>query len=224
VISVSSLRLDRLREAARDLRFLLNRGYPKERATDFAAGRYLLRRPERNAIYRSVFSDRAIRATRAKRVGPHAMRNRATSVDGFNVINTLLSIQAGGPLILCDDGVVRDITAVHGRFRLTPQALEAAVEMVETLRSLGVSRAMVYYDAQISRSGDMASATRSIMEERGLNGLCSTQRSVDHAIAKDRGVAVTSDSAILARVDSFFDLPAYLAKKRSQSRLVISIS
>ena len=224
MISVSSLRLDRLREAARDLRFLLNRGYRKERSTDFAAGRYLLRRPERNAIYRSVFSDRAIRDTRRKRVGPHAMRDRAASVDGFNVINTLLSIQAGGPLILCDDRVVRDITAVHGRFRFTPQALEAAVDLVETLRSLGVSRATVYYDAQISRSGDMAAATRSIMEERGLNGLCSTERSVDHASAKDRGVAVTSDSAILARVNYFFDLPAYVVRKRCLSRLVVSIS
>jgi len=224
VISMSSLRLDRLREAARDLRFLLNRGYPKERATDFVAGKHLLRRPERNAIYRSVFSDRAIRATRGKKVSARAMRDRAASVDGFNVINTLLSIQAGGPLILCDDKVVRDIAAVHGKFRFSPQALETAVGMVETLRSLKVSKAMVYYDAQISRSGDMASATRSIMEERGLKGLCSTNGSVDHAITRDGGVAVTSDSAILARVNYFFDLPAYVVRRRSLNRLIVSIS
>lgn len=224
MILLSSLRLDRLREAARDLRFLLNRGYPKERATGFVAGKYLLRRSERNAIYRSVFSDRAVEAVKEKRVSASAMRNRAASVDGFNVVNTLLSVQAGGPLILCDDGVVRDIAAVHGRFRFSSQAREAAAGMVEALRSLRVSKAMVYYDAQISRSGDIASATRSIMEERELSGLCSTKRSVDHTIARDRGVAVTSDSAILARIDSFFDLPAHVVKKRSLARVILSIS
>lgn len=223
MIHVSSLRLDRLREAATDLRFLLNRGYAKERATDFVAGRYLLRRSERNATYRSVFSDRDIRSTRGKRVSPRAMKDQAASVDGFNVVNTLLSIKAGGPLILCDDGIIRDIAAVHGRFRFSSQVLDAVEEMVETLRSLAVSTATVYYDAQISRSGDLASATRSAMEERGLKGLCSTKQSADHAIARDPGVAVTSDSAILARVDSFFDLPAYVVKKRSLNELIISI-
>ena len=223
MIHVSSLRLDRLREAAGDLRFLLNRGYSKERATEFVAGRYLLRRSERNAVYRSVFSDRDIRSTKGKRISPRAMKDQAASVDGFNVVNTLLSINAGGPLILCDDGILRDIAAVHRRFRFSSQALEAVVVMVETLRSLEVSAATVYYDAQISRSGDMASATRSVMEERGLKGLCSTKQSVDHAIAKNQGVAVTSDSAILARVNSFFDLPAHVAKKRSLNELIISI-
>lgn len=220
---VSSLRLDRLREAANDLRFLLNRGYAKERATDFVARRYLLRRSERNAIYRSVFSDRDTRSTRGKRMRPRAMKDQDANVDGFNVVNTLLSIKAGGPLILCDDGIIRDIAAVHRRFRFSSQAVDAVVEMTETLGSLAVSTAAVYYDAQISRSGDLASVTRSVMEERGLKGLCSTKQSVDHVIARGPGVAVTSDSAILARVDSFFDLPAYVVKKRSLNELIISI-
>jgi len=208
------IRISVLREARKDLKYLLNRGYNKPSALKLVGDRYQLNKPERSILFRSVFSNREAEIIRSKRVSVSELRGRKLLVDGFNVLNTVEEILRGGPLILCDDGVLRDFAEVHSKYRFSEQTEEALKLILDFLKKAGVSEVEIIYESQISRSGEVAALTRRIMTEQGIDGAARTAKTVDSILSKSRDVIATSDSAILLRCRSFIDLPGSLEISR----------
>ncbi|MCL7387520.1 MAG: DUF434 domain-containing protein [Thaumarchaeota archaeon] len=211
---------DRLIMAIEDMRYLLDRGYKRESAVNFVASRYLLDRMGRSILYRCVYSSEDAKRIKEKAASPDELKGSRVVVDGFNVLNTLQSFMNGKLLVLCDDGIVRDISEVHGEFRPTSMTEELIRLAVKTLKELEVADASFYYESQISKSGEISALTRRILQEEGVNGLVETEKCVDSALIRDKRIVITSDSVVLHRADKFFDLAGYIILREKPSNLV----
>ncbi|MDW7986227.1 MAG: DUF434 domain-containing protein [Nitrososphaerota archaeon] len=224
MLSKISPRLRVLREAAEDLRYLLNRGYNKETVLRLVGDRYLLDREERLVLYRSVYSMDEVEQIKKKRMEERMLQDQKVLVDGFNVLNTIEAALRGDELILCDDGIIRDFSQVYGKYRLTQQTLTSLSLMIEALKTLKVSEALVLYESQISKSGEIAKKTREIIREKEIDGDAETSKTVDSILSRSERIVCTSDSAILLRCKSYFDLAGYIITSRIKNTQILSLS
>ncbi|MEM1583211.1 MAG: DUF434 domain-containing protein [Nitrososphaerota archaeon] len=203
-------RLEILREAAVDIRYLLERGYRKESVLRFVGDKYQLDKDERLILYRSIHSRSEVECIRKKMLEPSRIANEEAWVDGFNVLNTVEAALKMDLLVICDDGVVRDFSQVYGKYRLSPLTSYSLKLVLEELKILNASYVRVLYDSQISRSGEAAEMTREIIFSLGLRGDAETVKTVDSLLSKTDAIVCTSDSIILSACKRFFDLAGYI--------------
>ena len=200
---------DRVKNAIRDYRYLLNRGYPRSASLNLVSARYMLSREERMLLYRCVHPDREAKLVRAKLVEPPEIEGQPLIVDGYNVVLTIRAWVKGDSVYLCDDGVVRDLSGVHGKVRYDDAFQKALEEMLYSASLLKPGRLEVFYDKQVSKSGELAATTRRLLSDLGLEGVAATSDRNDTRIIGAPGVVSSSDIVILTQVSRIFDLAGY---------------
>jgi len=196
------LRLDRLRGALLDAFVLLSRGYPRKPVLDLVYAKWGLNRWERLAVYHCSHGVETIRRVRSM---TRCYTRAWYSVDGYNVGVSLVCMDRGVPVLLCPDGYIRD---VMGGWKPRPEELlDPLADYIHSLEESLSSRAVVYLDARVSRSGELASMLR----RRGV--LAATSRTTDKSVllsAARRGYTpVTSDIVVLERVGGCNHLTHY---------------
>ena len=201
-----------MKEARKDLRYLLDRGYNKSPALKLVGDRYQLDRGERLILYRSVYSSKEVETISLKSVQPSGLKGEELWIDGFNVLNTVEAALRGEPLLICDDGVLRDFSEVYGKYKISTNTQKALKLIAQALKNLSISKVKILLESQISRSGEIAAEARRILSKHGLEGIAETTKSVDSQLSKTTSIVATSDSAILLRCKKFFDLSAYIIK------------
>lgn len=208
------IRKNILKEAAYDLRFLLNRGYRKKNALTFVSNKYLLHLNERNYLARSIFSSSKSSSRMEKIIDISLIEGQILLVDGYNVLITVESLCRDDYnfLILCDDGIIRDLNAVFGKYKFnenTERALKNIITLIKEYKPLKVK---FFFDKQVSFSGKLANLTEEIIHYYGLKGEAVLSKNVDFEIIKvansQRGIVATSDSIIMDKVDKIVDLPS----------------
>ncbi len=203
-------RLDVLREARVDLKFLLNRGYNRSSALKLVGDKYQLDKTERSILFRSVFSDEEASVIRSKMIGLDKIRGDELWIDGFNLVNTVETVLRGEYLISCDDGVLRDISEIHSKYKLSDLTKKSLRHIIDLLKKADVAYVLFLFESQISRSGEIAAMTRRLLESAGIRGNARTTRSVDSALIKSKKTVASSDSAVLLKCKRFIDLVKYL--------------
>ena len=216
-------RLEVLREAAVDLRYLLDRGYRKESALKLVGDKYQLDKSERLVLYRSTYSKNEIKHAKGKMLGSSMITGKDLWIDGFNVLNTVEAALKGELLILCDDGVVRDFSQVYGRYRFSQLTLSSLQLIMGELKNLRPSHVRVFYDSQISKSGEIAKMTREVISNLGLMGDAETTKTVDSILSKTDAVVCTSDSVILSACRYVFDLAGYIITSRIDNAVILTL-
>ena len=220
---MSLIDLERLRmlsEARKDLKYLLDRGYNRSSALKLIGDRRQLSRSERSILYRSVYSRADAEAIASKRVKAGELIDAEVWADGFNILNTVEAMLRGDPIILSDDGVLRDFSEIHGKYRLTQNTHNALNLIVEGLKELRVAQAWIIFESQISRSGEIAAYTRKLLDKAGLRGGSMAMKAVDSELIRSGEVVLSSDSAILLRCKKFFDISAYMIRKLSSVKII----
>lgn len=210
----------RLDNAIGDFRYLLSRGYRRERAIEIVGERYLLGQNNRLILYRAVYDDETADLHRQKMVMPEVVLEEKLSVDGYNVLITVESMLRKKPLILCDDGFVRDISGIHGKHRLSSYSEHALSLMMRLLTELQPSEVRFYYDQQVSRSGELAALTRGLLDRFTLDGNAETARQADNAALGFGDVLATSDTVLIERGERLFDLAAEVARRSSPTQIL----
>jgi len=203
-------RLDVLREARRDLRYLLDRGYNKSSALKLVGDKYQLNKIERSILFRSVYSQKEVETIKSKRAALSELEEGELWIDGFNVLNTVEAILRGDYVILCDDGVIRDFSEVHSKYKITELTEKAIANIAQFLKSVKVYQAVILFEEQISKSGELAALARKLMTEAEIKCTAKTTKTVDSDLIKSGRIIATSDSAILLRCRKFIDLPSHL--------------
>lgn len=203
-------RLEILREAAVDIRYLLDRGYRKESVLKFVGDKHQLDKNERLILYRSIHSRDEVESVKKKMLEPSKIVDKDVWVDGFNVLNTVEAALKGALLVICDDRVVRDFSQVYGRYKISPLTSSSLKLILEELKTLSPSHVRVLYDSHISKSGEVAKMTREIISSLALRGDAETVKTVDSILSKTDGVVCTSDSVILSECRHFFDIAGYI--------------
>lgn len=195
-----------IRNAAKDFRYLLARRYPRKQALELVGNRYQLSSDQRHLLHRAVFSREEALFRRAKRVPLRKLRGRPLAIDGHNVIITVEAFLAGRPLILGDDGFIRDISGLSRNFRPSKWTKEALALIFALLKKGRPSNTLFLFDAPISRSGELARKVREGMAKQSLPGEALAVPVPERILLGFHGVVATSDTAIIDRCEEIFDL------------------
>ena len=203
--------------AAEDLKYLLDRSYPKTTGLNLVVNHYKLDKDERNFLVRYVFSEKDIKNHRSRLVPIEKIMGQDIVVDAYNVLIISENILARKKIVEGMDGFVRDQAAVFSHYRFDERSKKAVRRIIEILAGYKPKSVLFILDSQMSRSGELAAFIRDEMKKRMVAGNALTKKRADGEIKKLNRLTLTSDSAIIERVDLVVDLGRTLLKKGSFS-------
>jgi len=213
----STVRTDKfkdLQKAAKDFRYLLNRGYARKTSLELVGNRYGLTFDERHLLHRGVFSDSDSQSRRRKIIPIKAIKNKDLAVDGHNILITVEAGLSGRPLILADDGFIRDISGLSGSFKKT-EVTEKTLEWIVTfLKKCRPRHTLFLFDAPISKSGILAKELRTLLKKESLSGDALAMKVPEKTLIGFQGVIATSDTAIIDRSKRVVDLAGDIIRMR----------
>jgi hypothetical protein len=210
-------------EAAADMSWLLTRGYSGVGALKLVGDRYQLSARQRTAVARSACSDQDLARRRAHQVGPEAIGGQLLWIDGYNVLTTVEAALAGGVLLACRDGAMRDMASMHGSYRKVTETLAALELLGETAALLGIAACVWYLDRPVSNSGRLKTVMAALASERGWNWSIELVANPDPVLSQTDQIAATADSAILDRCRAWFNFGRETVARRVPEASVIAL-
>lgn len=207
-------KFEHLQNASEDFRYLLNRRYPRKAALELVGNRYGLTFDERHLLHRGIFSSKDSRARRKKKISIQEVRNKDLAIDGHNVLITIEAALSGRPLVLADDGFIRDISGLSGSFKKTKRTEEAIQFILRALKKWKPHRTLFLLDAPISMSGRLAEEIRDRLKRENLLGDAMAVKVPEKILIGFPGIIATSDTDIIDRSKKVLDLAGYVITKR----------
>src|SRR4030042_6852356 len=135
--TIDEFKYQDLKKAAEDFRYLLNHEYPRKAALELVGNRYGLNFDQRHLLHRGVFSGADSGSRQKKIISTKEVENKDLAIDGHNVIITIEAGIKGWPLILGDDGFIRDISGISGSFKKTEttgKAIQFIINVIKRIR------------------------------------------------------------------------------------------
>lgn len=216
----SHINLERLRSAAADFRYLLQKGYPRVASLTLVGNRYDLTYTARQLLHRGVFDPAEAERRRNKLILLAALGGRRLGLDGHNVLITLECGLRGLPLVAGDDGFIRDVGEVSGSYRTSAITDAALIMLAQYLREHRPGPMMVWYDAPLSRSGELASRTRAIFRHYHLAGDARTAAVPEKCLIAFDGPVATSDSALIDQVGTAVDVAGEIIRQWPGTQII----
>lgn len=119
-------------------------------------------------------------------------------------------------MVMCDDGVLRDLKAVFGKYKINSTTENALNNIMNILSPHNPAYVYFFYDSPVSKSGELARITKSIIQIHKLDGCAVTNKHVDFELVKQSkrygGIIATSDGPIIDRVKNVLDIPNQICK------------
>ena len=203
-----------LQDPANDLRYLLNRGYPRKAALELVGNRYGLIFDQRHLLHRGVFSGAEAKSRRRKLLRLRELHDQPLAIDGHNVLITIEAGLSGSPLIMADDGFLRDISGISGNFKKTSNTEHAIRLVLQTLRKAKPRDVLFLFDSPISKSGSLAQEVRALLSQERFSGDAQAMKVPEQVLMGFRGIVATSDTAIIDESEKAFDLAGFILKQK----------
>ncbi|MFZ2410247.1 MAG: DUF434 domain-containing protein [Candidatus Methanoperedens sp.] len=182
--------------AASDIRYLLERGYPQKAVVLFVCNHYRLGEESRRLLSRTVIAKAVSEKRQSKFLPCEEIEGNNIIIDGYNIIIGMESILLK-KAFLCDDGVIRDMRGVFRNFNVSKNT-EHAIELIfRFLKENNPTDICFLLDSQISKSGVFARSLREKMCNYGLKGNAKTSKHVDYDLKISRDVVASSDGVII---------------------------
>jgi len=197
-----------LREAVKDLSYLLGRGYAEKAAQKIVGDHYQLDVRQRRAVLGASCPATALARRSSHRLGAEALAGQTICLDGYNVLIGAESALSGGILVRGCDGAIRDLASVHGSYRKVEETSKAIALIGRVLEKLGVAQAHWYFDAPVSNSGRLKTFIEDAAAQAGWPWHVELAPNPDRVLAASDGVVATSDSWILDRSERWVNLGA----------------
>lgn len=192
--------------AAQELQFLLNRGYDIKSASTFIGNHYLFSERQRLALARITSPEASLQERWEKEL---AQAPDELVIDGFNTIVTLEVALSGSLLLEGMDGTIRDLAGLRGTYRIVDKTVRAVDLLLGRIERLGVKRAVIYLDQQVSNSGRLRALLLDKAEKRAIEIDVILHQNVDGQLSA-MGQVVTSDAIILDECKSWYNFNRYL--------------
>ena len=216
--------LHRLHDAVYEFCWLLNRGYARHSVIQLVGDHHQLAKRQRLAISRAACSTNNRELRQAKCLPIEQIEDRQLVIDGFNLIISVETAIAGGLLLRCCDGCIRDIASIHGTYRQVHETRQAIELIGNVLQSFSPASVLWLFDKPVSNSGRLAEMVRDIAKIYSWNWRAELIENPDQAIRSSRNIAITSDSAILDGGVQWVNLVAYLITHYFQDAWLIDFS
>ena len=212
-----------LRAAVHDLAWLLSRGYAQPGALKLVGDRYNLEARQRMALMRATCSDEALVRRGSTRLDVVDLNNQPLLIDGYNVLTTVEAALAGGVLLLCRDGTLRDVASMHGSFRKVEETIPALELVGEVAAEIGIDQCTWYLDSPVANSGRLKQIILERAAERGWNWTVDIVIDPDAVLSKSDQIIATADSVILDRCKRWFALASAVVTRRVPDALILDL-
>jgi hypothetical protein len=210
-----------LRDAARDLCWLLDHGYASHSATELVGNRHNLTSRQRMAVSRCASSVEAAQHRQQLQLPPAAIRGRELWLDGYNVLTVLESALSGGVVLLGRDGCCRDIAGIHRRYRKVNETIPVLRMIGETAADWGVMCCRWWLDKPVSNSGRLKALIQDRATAAGWNMTVELVFNPDKILWESEHVIASSDGVVLDRCRQWVNLTRHVITERiPQARLV----
>ena len=201
-------------EAAKDYRYLLDRGYGQKVSLDLVTSRYLLTREERALLLRCIHRTSDYLSIRDKLIND--LKGYDLVIDGYNTILTVVSALEGRHLYLCDDCIVRDLRSSYVK-DFTTKLINTAIAIIrDYLSMLKPSSVTIILDRNVSWSGKHAEIIKSLMPSANVR----LARKADIEVIGSTSVVSSSDFVILERVKYVYDLAGNIVLKNFPNNII----
>ncbi|MCX7822477.1 MAG: DUF434 domain-containing protein [Syntrophobacterales bacterium] len=217
-------RKDILVIASFDFYFLQNRDYPRERSLEMVGNRYNLTASERNILRRGVFGSKDALTRQGKRTHLASSRYKTLTIDGHNVHITVESALLERLILKGNDGALRDIAEISGSFRLTEVSLFAAELICRFLEPYDIAEVFIYFDAPVSKSGELAKIYNELFRKYGIRGKALTVQVPERSFPYQESIIASSDSAVIDKAYEWIDLASMVINKEKSVRPFIDFS
>lgn len=212
-----------LRTAARELAWLLDRGYPSLPTLALVGDRHALDARARLALQRSVCGEALATARRAKRAALGEVAGAALEIDAFNLLVTLEVALCRGPVLLGSEGAYRDLAGLRGSYKLLDETERALALLGAVLRGRGVRACRWWVDAPVSNAGTLAGRLRAFHAELGVEGEATLVRDADPELA-GRAYVASSDARVIDESSSWVDLAGAVLATIEPAPWVVTLS
>jgi hypothetical protein len=196
-----------------DIRYLLERGYPRAGAITYVCNHYRLDINTRQVFGRVIYTDRVAHARKNKTIECSELAGKELCVDGYNVLIGVESALKGEPVYLCDDGFIRDTRGVFRNYRCSEVTVIAVDSILGQLSHCAPGKVEFLFDSQISKSGEMAKWVSDRMGKASINGTASTSRHVDYDLKHCRMFVATSDGTIIDAVNNVVNIQVWVLEE-----------
>ncbi|VVB92181.1 Uncharacterised protein [uncultured archaeon] len=185
-----------LKDAATDIRYLLDRGYPQKGVIGFVCDHYRLDEESRHILSRTILSQEVSGKRRAKFLPCESIKGNNIIIDGYNIIIGMESILEK-KAYFCDDGVIRDTRGVFRSFKISNNAEKAIGLIMLFLKEMNPAYVVFLLDSQISKSGLLAKMLRETISYYGFKGDAKTSKHVDFDLKNSEDIVASSDGVII---------------------------
>ncbi len=185
---------NKLTSAGKDIRYLMNQGYPVSGTSVFVGNHYLLSERQRMALLRWAATEDAINLRKSREITD--LRDRVLHIDGFNILITLEVILSGSPVFRCLDGTIRDLAGLRGTYHPIDKTITALRLLGGFFEREEVKEVIFYLDAPVSNSGRLKVLILEELEKFSFSTQVFVINEVDK-ILKTKECVATSDSIIL---------------------------
>jgi hypothetical protein len=206
--------------AAQDFRYLLGKGYPRQASLVLVGNRYDLPWAARQILQRGVFNPEVAGRRRLKLWPVRTLGGRPLALDGHNVVITLECALRGVPVMAADDGFIRDIGQISHKFRPSAMTEQALLRLSRYLAAHEVGPVTFWYDAPMSRSGDLAATTRRIMHSLRLSGDAHAVSVPEKMLLEYKGAIGSSDTYLIDRCELMVDVAGEIIREMPGVRIV----
>ncbi len=209
-------------EAAKDYKYLLNRGYSQKASLDLITSRYVLSSSERVLLLRCVHSDEDVAKVKSKHVS--SIENSRVVVDGYNALLTIISALEGRELYVCDDGIVRDLRKSFSRGFTDEQIMESFKILYNEVMSLKPRFIKLVLDKNVSWSAKHAELIKSLItrvpQQNHVDITVVLATKADVTVIAEKDIVASSDYVILMNANKVFDIAGYIVKRKFPNLLV----
>lgn len=107
----------KLKNATKDMNYLLSRGFAEKASAELVGNRYKLRSRQIQMLKGASASDFQMEDRKNKLISLENLTNKSVYLDGFNVLILLESLLSGAYIFKGWDGCFRDLSSVHGSYK-----------------------------------------------------------------------------------------------------------
>ncbi|MGM0377957.1 MAG: DUF434 domain-containing protein [Bacteroidota bacterium] len=213
-----------LSAAAKDYCWLLDRDYTAKSALKLVGDHFKLHERQRKALDRCCQPESLVKEIAARGLlSPGELPHSPVVIDGFNLLIILEAALSGAPLFKGRDGLIRDISGLHGSYRKiheTPYAITLAARFFKTFNTGPV---LWIFDKPVSNSGRLAQLVEEMGKEENINWETKLADQTDNTVANAGQTVISSDSQILARSKRWFNLVDYIIHHHIPEKWLIDI-
>ena len=196
--------LDVLAECAKDIRYLLDRGYPWKSVITFTGNHFLLTERQRTALMRMCASEKHLKMRRGKQL--EALPEGCTvHIDAFNAVVLMETALSGSMILKGADGCYRDLSGLAGTYSVIQNTGPGVERILKKLKEHHVSKAVFWIDMPVSNSGRLKTLIAEEAEKLEFPVDIRMVKDADEELKKQSCV-ISGDSEVIEGCVSWYNL------------------